>query len=153
MQHVNITFNKKRYMAIRYRLIRNGIKGDTNYGRYYAHTVRNTEVSLGEIEREIESNCTAKASDVRLVVKEFYETIRRAMQDGHVVNMGELGKMYITVTSRPSASPEEFSTKGNITGFRCRYVPCGRRRGTGAGDMARTVRRFMTDGCRAVKAV
>ena len=50
-------------MAIHYRLVQNKIKSDRNYGKYYAHTVKQGEISLEEIERMIETNCSAKASD------------------------------------------------------------------------------------------
>ncbi|RRC97892.1 hypothetical protein [Prevotella sp. OH937_COT-195] len=140
-------------MAIRFRLMRNVIRNDKNYGKYYARTVKNTEINLEDIELEIQENCTAKASDVRLVIKELYETIRRAMQNGHVVNMGELGKMYIAVTSKPVDTPDEFLTSKNITGFRCKYIPFGKRYGTACGDKARKIRRFLTEGCKANKSV
>ena len=36
-----LTFvGKKRSMAIHYRLVQNKIKSDKNYGKYYAHTVK-----------------------------------------------------------------------------------------------------------------
>lgn len=67
-------------MAIRFRLMRNGIKRDKNYGKFFAHTVKNSEVTLEEIEQQIQENCTAKASDVKLVMKELFETITDAIK-------------------------------------------------------------------------
>ena len=138
-------------MAIRYRIMRNNILRDKNYGKYYALTVKNSEVTLEDIEREIQENCSAKVSDVRLVMRELFDTIRRMMQDGHVVNMGELGKMYIAVTSTPADTPEEFRTDRNITGFRCAYTPCGHRYGSGVGEKSGKIHRLLTDGCKAKK--
>lgn len=139
-------------MAIRFRLMRNGIKGDKNYGKFFAHTVKNSEVTLEEIEQQIQENCTAKASDVKLVMKELFETIKRAMQNGHVVNMGELGKMYIAVRSVPIESPKDFRTDKHITGFRCKYTPFGRRYECAEGEKARKIRRLITEGCKAKRS-
>ena len=80
-----LTFvGKKRSMAIHYRLVQNKIKSDKNYGKYYAHTVKQGEISLEEIERMIEENCSAKASDVRLVLRELFDTVKHYMQNGYL---------------------------------------------------------------------
>lgn len=139
-------------MAIRYRLEQCKFTNDKNYGKYYARTVKNTEVTMEEIEREIQENCSAKVSDVRLVMTELFDTIRRAMLDGHVVNMGEMGKMYIGVKSIPADTPEDFHTDRNITGFRCIYTPFGQRFGNADGDMSHKIHRRLTDGCTAKRA-
>ena len=136
-------------MAIHYRLERNNIYGHKHFGKYHARTVKMSEVTLEEIENTIQENCSAKVSDVRLVMKELFDTIRRVMHDGHVVNMGELGKMYIAVTSIPADTPEEFRTDSNITGFRCVYTPFGQRYGCESGDKRHMIHRRITDGCRA----
>ena len=131
--------------------MRNNILRDKNYGKYYALTVKNSEMTLEDIEQEIQENCSAKVSDVRLVMRELFDTIRRMMQNGHVVNMGELGKMYIAVTSTPADSPEDFRTDRNITGFRCVYTPYGHRNGSAYGKRSHKIHRLMTDGCKAKK--
>lgn len=140
-------------MAIRYRLEKCKFKNDKNYGRYYARTVKNSEVTLEDIEQQIQENCSAKVSDVRLVMKELFDTIRRAMRDGHVVNMGEMGKMYIGVRSVPVDDPEEFCSDRNITGFRCIYTPFGQRYGSLDGNMRHHIHRRLTDGCVAKKMI
>ena len=68
-------------MAIHYRLLQNRIKGSKNYGKYYAHTVKRGVVSMEDIEAMIEENCTAKASDVRLVLRELFDTVKFYMQN------------------------------------------------------------------------
>lgn len=138
-------------MAIRYRLEKCKFKNDKNYGRYYARTVKNSEVTLEDIEQQIQENCSAKVSDVRLVMKELFDTIRRAMRDGHVVNMGEMGKMYIGVRSVSVDDPDEFRSDRNITGFRCIYTPFGQRYGSLDGNMRHRIHRRLTDGCVAKK--
>lgn len=41
-------------MAIQYRLLQNKIKGSENYGKYYAHTVRQGTITLEQIEEMTE---------------------------------------------------------------------------------------------------
>jgi len=144
-------YRKIDIMAIYYKLIQNKIKGDKNYGKYYAHTVRQGEVSLEEIEKTIEENCTAKASDVRLVLRELFDTVKYYMQQGYTVDLREMGKLSIAVKSTSVDTPKEFRTDRHITGFRCKYTPHGERRGPSDGQ-PRSIRRGLLEGCVAREA-
>jgi len=134
-------------MSIHFRLVKNEIKSNKQYGKYYAHTVKGSEVTLREIEQKIQANCSAKASDVRLVLSELFYTIRQELQDGHVVNLGELGKFHISVKSTPVADPQEFRIDRHIRGFKCNYTPNGNRYPHYSGSLAGHIRRDLTDGC------
>lgn len=136
-------------MAIHYKLIKNQIKSSKNYGKYYAHTVKQGKVSMEQIEQTIQENCTAKASDVRLVLRELFDTVKQYMQDGYVVELREMGKFHISVQSTPVDDPKNFSTDRHITGFKCNYTPYGERYKAGEGERARHIHREMTDGCEA----
>ena len=136
-------------MAIHFRLIRNEIRSNKHYGKYFAHTVKGSEVTLNEIEQQIQANCSAKASDVRLVLAELYDTIRHELQSGHVVNLGELGKFHISVRSIPVADPKDFHIDRHITGFRCKYSPNGKRYESHMGRLAGHIHHTLTDGCKA----
>lgn len=135
-------------MSIRFKLVRNNIKSHKDYGKYYAHTLRGDGLSLEQIEQTIEANCSAKVSDVRLVMSELFATIRQALRDGRVVCMGDLGKLYLSVESIPVDSSSDFRVDSHVKGFRCNYIPCGHRRKV--GDKAVRVKRLLTEGCRAV---
>ena len=137
-------------MAIEFRLIRNEIKSNKNYGKYFAHTLKGSEMTLEEIEQQIQDNCSAKASDVKLVMTELFATIRHALQMGRVVNMGDLGKLYISVTSTPVDNPEDFRVDRHITGFKCNYMPTGHRYKPHMGVLAHHVHHLLTDDCKAV---
>ena len=139
---------KKDTMAIKYRLIQNKIKGSKNYNKYYAHTVRKGTISLDEIERMIEENCTAKASDVRLVLRELFDTVKFYMQNGYTVDLKEMGKFSISVKSVCVDDPSEFRRDRHITGFKCNYTPEGRRFKSEASIRGRIHRSFL-DGCEA----
>ena len=146
---VMLTFAcKKRSMAIHYRLVQNKIKSDKNYGKYYAHTVKQGEISLEEIEKMIEENCTAKASDVRLVLRELFDTVKFYMQNGYTVDLKEMGKFSISVKSVCVDDPSEFRRDRHITGFKCNYTPEGRRFKSEASIRGRIHRSFL-DGCEA----
>ena len=149
-----ISFNfasKLSNMAIQYRLLQNKIKGSKNYRKYYAHTVKQGVVSLEDIEKMIEQNCTARAADVRLVLRELYESIKFCMQMGHTVDLRELGKFSISVKSTCVDDPKEFRRDQHITGFKCNYTPQGHRVHSNKPEVSRTIRRGLLDGCEAVE--
>ena len=136
-------------MAIHYRLLQNKIKGSKNYNKYYAHTVKQGEISLEEIERMIETNCSAKASDVRLVLRELFDTVKHYMQNGYVVNLKEMGKFSISVKSICVDDPKEFSRDRHIIGYKCNYTPHGERYKPSDGDLAGHIRRGLLEECKA----
>jgi len=135
-------------MPIRYRLLKNKITGSKNYNKYYAHTVRQGVISLEEIESMIESNCTAKASDVRLVLRELFDTVKFYMQRGYTVDLKEMGKFSISVKSVCVDDPSEFRRDEHITGFKCNYTPQGKRYTLGP-DAKGHIHRGLLDGCEA----
>ena len=136
-------------MAIKYRLIQNKIKGSKNYNKYYAHTVRKGTISLDEIEKMIEENCTAKASDVRLVLRELFDTVKFYMQNGYTVDLKEMGKFSISVKSICVDDPDEFRNDRHLAGFRCKYTPSGRRMRPDKGKSVGRIQRGLLEGCKA----
>lgn len=138
-------------MSIQYRLLQNKIKGSKNYQKYYAHTVRRGTISLEEIESMIEENCTAKASDVRLVLRELFDTVKFYMQNGYTVDLREMGKFSISVKSICVDDPKEFRRDRHITGFKCNYTPQGKRYKSTGTDLKRHIHRHLLDGCEAIE--
>ena len=134
-------------MAIHYRLLQNQIKGSKNYRKYYAHTVKQGVVTLEDIESMIEENCTAKASDVRLVLRELFDTIKFYMQNGYTVDLKELGKFSISVKSVCVDDPKQFRSDKHITGFKCNYTPEGKRLKSANENLSRRIQRGLLDGC------
>ena len=137
-------------MAIQYRLLQNKIKGSKNYGKYYAHTVKQGVVSLEDVEMMIQQNCSAQASDVRLVLRELFDTVKFLMQMGYTVDLREMGKLSISVKSVCVNNPSEFRRDRHIAGFKCNYTPAGKRY-KAEGDKGRgRVHRGLLEGCEAV---
>lgn len=138
-------------MAIQYRLLQNKIKGSENYGKYYAHTVKQGTITLEQIEEMIESNCTAKASDVRLVLRELFDAVKFYMQHGYTVDLKEMGKLSISVKSVCVDDPKEFRSDKHITGFKCNYTPQGKRYQATEEGNGRHIHRSLLDGCEAIE--
>ena len=139
-------------MAVIYRLMKNQIKSSKNYGKYYAHTIRRGEVKQQQIEERIQANCSAKASDVRLVLRELFDTIRDYLQDGYVVNLEEMGKFSLSVKSTCVKQPSDFMPSKHIKGFKCNYTPQGHRYKVGEGRPVGHIKRHLLDGCQAIEA-
>ena len=142
---------QKRIMAIQYRLLQNKIKGSKNYSKYYAHTVKQGVISLEDIEEMIEENCTAKASDVRLVLRELFDTVKFYMQNGYTVDLKEMGKLSISVKSVCVDDPKEFRRDRHITGFKCNYTPEGKRYSAYSPEKNGHIHRSILDGCEAIE--
>ncbi len=135
-------------MAVKFMLVKGEIKSRNHYGMYYAHTIRGAELTLEQIEERIQTNCSAKVSDVRMVMAELFSTIRLALSEGQVVNLGDLGKLYLSVTSKPVERPQDFRVDKHITGIKCKYIPCGHR--MQQEGMKGNIKRLLTQGCKAV---
>ena len=127
------------------------MKGSKNYKKYYAHTVRRGVISLEEVESMIEENCSAKASDVRLVLRELFDTVKFYMQMGYTVDLKEMGKFSISVKSVCVDSPSEFRRDRHITGFKCNYTPQGKRRTLSEDTKSHILRGFLV-GCETEEA-
>ena len=110
------------------------------------HTVKQGVITLEDIESMIEENCTAKASDVRLVLRELFDTIKFYMQNGYTVDLKELGKFSISVKSVCVDDPKQFRSDKHITGFKCNYTPEGKRLKSANENLSQRIRRGLLDG-------
>lgn len=136
-------------MAIHYKMQQNKMPNDKNYGKYFPHTVKQGEVSLEQVEALIQDACSARISDVRMVVRELFEAVKHYMQMGYVVNLGDLGKFYISVKGIPVDDPSEFRPDRHILGYKCNYTPAGHRYQAGMGGLTGHIRRGLLEGCKA----
>ena len=118
-------------MAIRYKLVQNKISGHECFGKYYARSIKTGEVSMKEIERIIEQNCSMKRSDVRAVLTELVDTIKYKLQEGYTVDLDELGRLSLGVKSEGVYRAQDFNVKKHITGININYRPCTHRVGNG----------------------
>ncbi|MBQ9637372.1 MAG: HU family DNA-binding protein [Prevotella sp.] len=131
-------------MALRFTLRQNKIKSNKGYKKWYAHTLRSGELSMDDIERRIQERCTVTRADVRAVITALQEVVGAGLKDGYVVNLGELGKFYLSIRSESVDNPDDFSVQHHVKDIVCKYMPEGHR--VSAIDR-RIVRPFTSD-CR-----
>ena len=129
-------------MAIHYKMPQNNIKSSKMYGKWYAHAVKQGEMTLRDIEQQIQERCSLKASDVRAAVAALKEVVEEGLKNGMVVNLDELGKLYLSIQSECVDRPEDFSVERHVRGIICKYTPEGHRSKLGNG---RLVRPFTND--------
>ncbi len=135
-------------MSVFYRLRKSEFKGRPNYGKYYAHTVKMGHVGLDEIELIIQQNCSATRADVRLVLTELIDVMKRELQEGRVVELDGFGRFSLSVKSTSVDHPDDFNVRKHITGMKCNFTPTGHRRGLGD----RTITRPFFEGCNVQEA-
>lgn len=117
-------------MALRFKLRKNNIKSNKSYGKWYAHTLRNTELDLTEISNRVQSNCGVSRANVVAVITALQDVVSKGLKNGHVVNLGELGKFYLSIRSECVDNPDDFSVRKHVKGVVCKYIPEGHRRQT-----------------------
>lgn len=114
-------------MALEFTLRKNEIKSNKSYGKWYAQTVRGSELSLSEIAERVQSNCGVSRANVVAVITALQSVVSKGLKNGHVVNLGELGKFYLSIRSECVDSPDEFSVQKHVKGVVCKYIPEGHR--------------------------
>jgi predicted histone-like DNA-binding protein len=122
-------------MALSIRLQKNEIKSSVNYGKYFGHVISTGEVTLDDFANEIQSNCSAKKSDVQLVLTELQATIKRHLQDGQIVVLPEIGRLKLSVETVGVADPKKFNKKKHIKRAVCKFIATGKRGGKRNGRL------------------
>ena len=111
-------------MAVHIKLIKNNIKSSRSYGKFFAKTVSQGEVTLGEIAAEACRNSGFSKGTVDGVVTELQDILKHRLSEGD--------------------DPKEFNIGRHITRIVCGFLPAGRRiQG----------RHILYDFCEGVKAV
>ena len=131
-------------MAIYIKLIRNNIKRSSSYGKYFAKTVSQGEVTLEDIAREACKNSTFTEGDVIGVVTELQDLLKEKLADGKTVVLPGIGRFSLRVESIGVDDPKTFNLRHHITRIVCGFLPAGRRT---------EQRHILYDFCEGVKAV
>ncbi len=131
-------------MAIHIRLIRNNIKRSSSYGKYFAKTVSQGEVTLKEIAAEACRNSGFSEGSVIGVATELQEILKHRLAEGQTVVLDGIGRFSLRVESIGVDDPKAFNIRRHITRIVCGFLPAGRRiQG----------RHILYDVCDGVKAV
>ncbi len=131
-------------MAVHIKLVKNNIKSSSSYGKYFAKSVSQGEITLDEIGEEVCRNSTFSEGTVKGVVTELQEILKRRLADGQTVILPGIGRFSLRVESIGVDDPKEFNIRRHITRIVCGFLPAGRRiQG----------RHILYDFCEGVKAV
>lgn len=131
-------------MAVHIRLIKNNIKSSSSYGKYFAKTVSQGEMTLEEIATEACRNSHLSKGAVQGVVTELQDILKERLSEGQTVILPGIGRFSLRVESIGVDDPKEFNIRRHITRIVCGFLPAGRRiQG----------RHILYDFCDGVKAV
>mgnify|MGYP002620327149 FL=1 len=131
-------------MAVHIKLIRNNIKRSSSYGKYFAKTVSQGEVTLKEIAAEACRNSGFSEGAVIGVTTELQEILKHRLAEGQTVVLDGIGRFSLRVESIGVDDPKEFNIRRHISRIVCGFLPAGRRiQG----------RHILYDVCDGVKAV
>ena len=131
-------------MAVHIKFIRNNIKSSSSFGKYFAKTVSQGEVTLNEIAAEACRNSGFSEGAVIGVTTELQEILKHRLAEGQTVILPGIGRFSLRVESIGVDDPKEFNIRRHITRIVCGFLPAGRRiQG----------RHILYDFCEGVKAV
>ena len=95
--------------------------------RYYARTRKTGRVGFAQFAEEISRNCSAKPSDVILVLTELCEVMRHHLLNGEEIVIPDLGSFHIGIQSDSVETPAEFSPNKHIHALHIKFRPHSRR--------------------------
>ena len=131
-------------MAVHIRLIRNNIKSSSSYGKYFAKSVSQGEITLKEIAEEACRNSGFSEGSVIGVATELQDILKEKLAEGQTVVLDGIGRFSLRVESIGVDNPKDFNIRRHITRNVCGFLPAGRRiQG----------RHILYDFCDGVKAV
>ena len=114
-------------MAVHIKLIRNNIKSSSSYGKYFAKTVSQGEVTIREIMEEACRNSHLSEGSVIAVVTELEDLLKEKLGEGQTVILPGIGRFSLRVESIGVDDPKEFNIRRHITRIICGFLPAGRR--------------------------
>jgi len=108
---------------MKYKLVKENHSMLKNFGRYRAKAVHHNTIDPEQLCREIEANCSAKASDVKLVLAELSDTLMRHLRNGDRVRLEDLGLLKLEIESDKVDTAEQFNARKHIRGVRLHFLP------------------------------
>ena len=95
--------------------------------RYYARSRKTGRVGFTQFAEEISRNCTAKPSDVILVLTELCEVMRHHLLNGEEITIPDLGSFHIGIQSDSVENPRDFSPHRHIHALHIKFRPTSHR--------------------------
>ena len=95
--------------------------------RYYARSRKTGRVGFTQFAEEISRNCSAKPSDVNLVLTDRCAVMRPHLLNGDVVIIPDLGSFHIGIQSDSVETPAEFTPSKHIHALHIKFRPISHR--------------------------
>ena len=95
--------------------------------RYYARSRKTGRVGFTQFAEEISRNCSAKPSDVNLVLTELCEVMHHHLLNGEEIIIPDLGSFHIGIQSDSVENPRDFSPHRHIHALHIKFRPHSRR--------------------------
>ena len=114
-------------MAVHIKLIKNNIKSSSSYGKYFAKSVSQGEVTLDEIAAEACRNSGFSEGSVIGVATEIQDIMKERLRNGQTVVLPGIGRFSLRVESIGVEDPKEFNIGRHIIRIVCGFLPSGRR--------------------------
>ena len=108
---------------IRYKLYQNTREGSKTLGKWYGRATMTGEVKLNALSQRIQSNCTAKKSDVLAVLTELVEVMTDELQAGHRVVLDGFGSFKVGMRTTPADSAKDFTPSKNVKSLHVLFQP------------------------------
>ena len=108
---------------MKYKIVRENKPTLKNYGRYKAVAMHFQTIGPKDVEKEIEENCSAKSSDVKLVLNELSQVLQRHLRQGDRVRLEGLGLLKLEIESEKVEAPQDFRPQRDIRGVRLHLLP------------------------------
>lgn len=115
-------------MSIFIKLMRNQMRGNKNYGKWFAKTVAMGEKHTDDLARTIEKETTFTRGEVKGMIDALVDTMTMELQSGNTVVLDGFGRFRLVAESISADTPEDFSIRNHIKGVKCRFLPTGKRR-------------------------
>lgn len=134
-------------MAINYILKQNNSR--LCDGKYYPVVACRSTVTTDDLAERISELCTATKADVQAVLTALVSVMTYELQNGNTVLLDDFGYFRINIKASGAKTEDDFSVAKNVKGLMCRFMPVGKKSGTGTGA---TVSRTFVSGAKLKKA-
>ena len=110
-------------MALQYRITKRNNSIQNNTPQYILQAISKGTIDLDKLSSDISNECSLHQVDVQAVLYALGIKMNFYLQNGHTVDMGDVGKFKMGLQSVAAASPEALSPKKNIKKFIINYQP------------------------------
>ena len=110
-------------MPVFFKLYRENRESSRFNGQWYARAVHTGTVDIDDLAEEMQANCTVKRADIVAVLSELVETRKKHLQMSHRVKLDRLGTFKIGMSTKPAATPEEFTASNNVKSVHVLFQP------------------------------